>query len=40
MNSALKLCGNIGLSDPLRKIYFTNKTPENLPIILATTIMT
>lgn len=36
---SLKLFNFVGLTDPLRKIYITTKTPENLPLVLTLLLM-
>ena len=34
-----KLFNFVGLNDPLRKIYITTKTPDNLPLVLSLLII-
>ena len=30
----VKIANYVGFSDPIKKIYFTNNTPENLPFLM------
>jgi WASH complex subunit strumpellin len=40
LHNALKLFSFVGLQDPLRKIYLTERTPQYLPLVLTITLMT